>query len=184
MANEAHPPPSTVRDIFEQPGAPQLLGAYERIVRTIYTLDEQTVFEELNAKLRFSKAANRMEYGELVDAIEEATQLANKASLLHVNARVALETYLADVEVMRADMRDRARADLEGDKRKNEGKGKAITDADLRARMAGMYPDDFRSVEVRTAKAEGAIKHLGQLHDRWVERVRVLDAILRTSRKI
>ena len=171
---------------LDQPGGAGLPPGYQRIVTTIFTIDEERVFDELARKLKFDRPASRLEYGDLADALEEASQLAWKASQLSVNAKAALESYLAEVTVLRSDMRDKARGELEGAKEgkaKGESKGKAITDADIVSHMAGMFPDQFRDIEQRITRAEGAVKHLSNLADRWVERVKVLDALIRTSRK-
>ncbi len=184
----AESPVAAVREATgqDEPGGASMSAGYQRIVNTIFTIDEERVFDELTRKLSFGKPGSRMEYADLADAIEEGSSLAWKASQLHTNAKAALEGYLSEVEVLRADMRDKARADLEAGKagkEKGESKGKAITEADITARMAGMFPDEYRTTEARKVRAEGAVKHLANLMDRWAERVKVLDAMIRTSRK-
>ncbi len=162
---------------------PQIPGGWQRIVTTIFTLDERAIFERVTAFLSFDGPAHRKEYGELIDELDRATEIANDASLLRENAKAALSTFEADVEVWQADQRHQARAALEADKRANDGKGKQITEGDVLAKMAALFPDDYRATAEKLARAKGAVAHLDQLHARAVDRFKALDAMVRGSRK-
>jgi hypothetical protein len=164
------------------PGEPKLPAGYARIVRSVFKIDEEKVFAQATERLRFAKRAHLVEYGEIIDALDEASEIATHVSQLRVNAKAVLKSYKADVEVLRADMRAKAVAALQAEK--PEKGGKTITDADVVARMAGAFPDEYRRQEELIAKVEGTVAFLDQLVEDWGARRRELEGMMRTSRRV
>ncbi len=186
-----HGYPPSEEFVHDASGDPQLGGEWERIITTIFTIDERKTFDRLTSELSFGDGAHRREYSEIFDALDIATTRTDEASRLYVNAKVALATYLAEVASYESDMREQARTSLEDAKQakasvkgaKGSG-GKAITEADVVARMAKIFPDEYRRIETTKARAEEAVGHMKRLLERWEERTRALDAMLRSSRKM
>lgn len=163
-------------------GGPTLGSGWDRIVTTTYRIDPVVLHERVKAGIR-PIGAERAEYPELVKALDEASSIADDASLLAVNGRLVLRQYEADLEALQADMRAQATAKLQSEK-ESGSRSKAITDADVVGKMAAMFPDEYRRQTAALEKAKGTVKHLDQLQERAVERVRALDGMVRSSRKV
>jgi hypothetical protein len=122
-----------------------------------------------------------MGYIELAEELDDAARLHRDASKLHAHAKVTLADFEADCEVMRGDMRTQAIAQLKAEK--EEKGGKQITDGDVTARMALLFPDEYRRQEGLKAKAKATIAHLETLVKVWELRRREIDTMLRECRK-
>jgi len=163
-------------------GQPTMGDAYDRISTRIFRVDVLSEYEELEAALRFGKPASRAEYGELIDALDEATDNARRAHLILVNAKVALEGFELDQTIVMSDMRAQATNALEREKESGARK-KAITEADVEAWMASNFADEWRSAAERRAKAKRMVEHLERLSDLWRTRCQALDTMVRTARR-
>lgn len=161
-------------------GKPQLPAAYGRIVKTTFAFDPDKVFEALNDKLAFDKPLHEMGYLELTAKLDEAARLHRDASRLHAHAKVTLGRFDADCEVMQGDMRAQAVAQLKSEK---EAKGgKQITDGDVTARMATIFPDEYRRQESLRAESKATIGHLETMVKVWEMRRRELDTMVKECR--
>ena len=178
------PAPLVSEVIAQESREPQVGGEWDRIITSIFTLDERKTFDTLTEELSFGDGAHRREYAEIFDALDMATRRTDEASRLYASAKVTLAQYLAGVAEYEGDMREQARGALESAKEGKGGKGKAITEADVTAKMAKMFGDEYRRVEVTRARAEEAVAHMKRLLERWEDRGRFLDAMLRSTRKL
>lgn len=163
---------------------PRLPGGWGRIVRTVYRIDEEQAFAQLSIVSFGARKPSRMEYGELVDALDECSEKIVLASMLKENASVILRLYELDVEALRAPMRSEARKELNDEKEAAKGKGKAITNDDVISLVVEKWPDEWRRQEENLARTKGAVEHAGVLLTRWTSRARELDGIIRTIRKV
>ena len=168
----------------------ELPPAYARIVRRIFTLDVEDVFEKVTTGLRKrGTPAHRAEYGDVVDELDEASELTLNAHLLAANAAVTVARYEAELEVLQSDMRAQAIAALNNERTaataedKKAAKPKQITDADIESRMAGSYPGEYRRLQGLLAEAKAAKKFIESLPEQWGARRRELDGRVRTIRK-
>ena len=160
---------------------PDLHPAYGRIVRTMFAFDPDKIFDELNEKRRFGKPIKDMGYLELAEALDDAARMHRNASLLFADAQVKRAQFEADCEAIAGDMRTQASNALK--REKDEKGGKQITNGDVEARMASMFPDEYRRQNVLKAKIKATV---GQLEDdvKWWElRRREIDTMLRECRK-
>lgn len=160
---------------------PDLHPAYGRIVRTMFAFDPDKIFDELNEKRRFGKPIKDMGYLELAEALDDAARMHRNASLLFADAQVKRAQFESDCEAIAGDMRTQASNALK--REKDEKGGKQITNGDVEARMASMFPDEYRRQNVLKAKIKATV---GQLEDdvKWWElRRREIDTILRECRK-
>lgn len=158
-----------------------LPAAYGRIVHTTFAFDPDKVFDTLNERLRFKKPMREMGYVDLAEELDDAARLHRDASRLHAHAKVTLAEFEADCEAMRGDMRTQAVTQLKAEK--EEKGGKQITDGDVTARMATIFPDEYRRQERLKAQAKATIGHLETLVKVWELRRRELDTMLRECRK-
>lgn len=170
--------------IAKNSAEPQVGGEWDRIITWIFTLDERRTFETLTEELSFGENAHRREYAEIFDALDLATRRTDEASRLYASAKVTLAKYLGQVAEYEGDMREQAREGLEREKEAKKKGTKTITEADVIARMAKMFGDEYTRVETTKAQANEAVKHMERLLDRWVDRTRSLNTMLHTSRKL
>jgi hypothetical protein len=184
-------PPARATDEIPPLGAlagkrDELPPAYARIVRRLLSVDVEDAFEKATTGLRRGTTkAHRAEYGDLVDELDEASELTLLAHQLAASALVTVARYEADLEVLRSDMRAQAVAALSSERgpvAKGEGK-KTITDADVEARMAGSYPGEYRRLQTLLAEAKAAQKFVAALPEQWAARRRELDGRVRSVRK-
>lgn len=181
---DEQPAPLVSEVIAQESREPQVGGGWDRIITSIFTVDERRIFDELTEELSFGDAAHRREYSEIFDALDLASRRTNEASTLYAAAKVTLAQYLAGVAEYEGDMREQARNALESAKEGKGGKGKAITEADVTSKMAKMFGDEYRRTQVTKARAEEAVGHMRRLLERWEDRGRFLDAMLRSTRKL
>lgn len=192
----AAPPGSATRAADELPPLGALAGkrdelppTYARIVRRLLTVDVEDAFEKVTAGLRRgTQKAHRAEYGDLVDELDEASELTLLAHQLAASAAVTVARYEADLEVLQSDMRAQAKSALNRERAESEGdkkapKPKQVTDADVVSRMAGSYPAEFRRLETLLAEAKAAQKFIVALPEQWAARRREVEARVRTVRK-
>jgi hypothetical protein len=121
-----------------------------------------------------------MGYLELSEALDEAARLHRDASRLHAHAKVTLAVFEADCDAMSGDMRTQASNQLKAEKEKNGGK--QITDGDVTARMASLFPDEYRRQTRMKAEAKASAGDLENLVEIWKMRRREIDTMLRECR--
>lgn len=183
----APPPIDALLDSGARPGDPELPAPFARIVRRVFELDVEDAFQRCTDGLRETRrGASRLEYGELVDMLDKASELAMTAAALDAASAVTVARYEADLEVLRSDMRTQAIASLSAERSTVEKgtKSKQITNEDVEARMAGMHPAEYRRLVELLAKARAARGFIKTLPDQWGARRREIEAMLRTSRKL
>ncbi len=182
------PPPIDALISGALPGDPELPPAFARIVRRVFDLDVEDAFERASEGLRRTRrGASRLEYGELVDLLDQASELALLAAQLDAASAVTVARYEADLEVLRSDMRTQAIASLSAERSTAGEKGaktKQITNEDVEARMAGQHPAEYRRLIDLLARAKAARAFVKTLPEQWGARRRELEAMLRTSRKL
>jgi hypothetical protein len=155
-------------------------NGWGRIVRTVFRIDEEDAFAKLS-RVRFEKEASRLEYGELVDALDACSEHIVLASQLLQNAKVVRRMYELELDAIRAPMRKQAKKELGDEKVKGSG---AITLDDINARIIELWPDEWRRQEENIARVKGSVDHVEELLERWKMRARELDGLVRTSRKV
>jgi hypothetical protein len=162
-----------------------------RIVRRIFTLDVEDAFERVTRGLREGKnPAHRAEYGDVVDELDEASELNMLAHQLAANAAVTVARYEADLEVLRSSMRAQAVASLNEERERavkasetRAPKPKQINESDVESRMAASFPGEYQRLATLLAEAKQAAKFIAALPDQWGARRRELDGRVRTIRK-
>jgi hypothetical protein len=170
-------------------------GPYERIVTTVFDLPEpHQEFERLRTELQLTDVrASSASYGQVVDALDQAEKNAQSAVELKVNFEAVQKAFEMDALVISGPLRERAKETLEQEKRDEFEKqkavhgskaptGKQITEADVEACLASMFPDEARVLAQRGAEAKGALEATKSLAERWAERARDLRMMVSTVR--
>lgn len=185
-----HPP-----DVVGGTTMPALPPPYQRIVTHVFDMpapDEQFLRLRQELDLGTIKPSNAS-YGDVVDALDQAEKNAQAAVELLANFKVALAAFEMDALATRGPLRERAkerlaeirREEFEANKAQMGSKasaGKQITEADVDAALASMFPDEARELDIRRAQAKGACDSAESLVYRWAERARDLREMVRTIR--
>lgn len=154
---------------------------YDRIIERVFATKPWETYEPLEKDLRLTGEAHRADYATLVDALDRCQDNSREAHRLFVSAKVAFARYEADAVVLLTDMRKQALAALDSDKAAGKH-GKQITEADIESRIAALFPDEWRAIEDRRAKAKAMVSHLERLSELWKERSRDLRVMIETRR--
>ncbi len=158
------------------------MGEHQRIVDHLFDLPHpMEIYEKVRRGLSFGGRASTLGYGDLVDALDEAETLAEEASRLNANMKVALRSFELDADVIRGAIRAEARDDLERQRAIAGTKG-VLTIADIEAAMASKYPDEYRDLELRHAKAKRSCDAIETLADLARDRARDLRQMVAKAR--
>ena len=154
---------------------------YDRIIEHVFTVAPWESYEQLEEGLKIGEAS-KADYATVCDALDSAEDNARQAHRLFVAARVTRERFEMDADVILAGMREEATMSLQAEKAKGD-RSKAITDADVVARMISLFPDQYRATEEKKLRARKAVEHLEVFAELWKNRPRTLAAIITTMRR-
>lgn len=146
---------------------------YERIVEHVFAIDPWGSYEPLELGLKLPGPAHAANHAMLVDALDQCEDNAREAHRLFVSAKTVVDRFEFDSKVLSVDMRDQAVATLQAEKEGGQ-RSKQITDADVEFRIAALFPDEWRRLEERRAKARRMVAHMERLAELWRERSRDL----------
>lgn len=146
-----------------------------RIFETLFEVDIWEDFKRLKSALRVGE--KHRDYATLMKALDDAEDNARLAHSLFVNAKLITERFEADALLIEAGMRKEANGALQAEKA--EGKrSKSITDADVVAQCATMYPDEWSRLQVERRQHKLTVSHLEHLVTCWTSRCRSLQTMV------
>lgn len=158
----------------------QLPVGYQRIVESIHVPDPEAEYARLERALTVGE--QRTDYGSLNAALDRAEDNARAAHRLYLAAKLQRERYELEAEPVIGAMRDQATAKLEQEKVAGTRK-KQITDADVRAYAATMFPDEWTAQQMALSQVQAMEKMLERLADLWLRRCSSLATMLSSLRK-
>jgi len=147
----------------------------ERIVEEVFVRDLYAEWKELEAGLTVGE--KRSEHAYAVRELDLAANRAYRAHRLYLTARAAREEWEAENETIFGAMMAKASHELEVEKEAGTRK-KQITDADVRAKVATLFPDEWQAQERRRRKVELTVKSLERLAELWMGKCRDLQALV------
>lgn len=154
-----------------------MLGAgFDAIVETLFKFDAEAAYERIKKSLQLDMKPSRAEYGMLVNALDEAEEIARLSLQMLANCKLARKSLEAEVEVLEGSMREEAQKQL-----RNEGINKP-TIADVQARMVRNYHDTYRHLQEKKAKASATLDYIEGLTKVTQERARDLRAMVSQGR--
>lgn len=161
--------------------------AYKRIVSSTFDIpDPDKEYARIRATLKLGTRASRADYGEMVDALDEAEETTMAAMELYIHAKVALEDYEIYADMRGGAMREQAITILQSakaDLKKDSGtSGKQITDADVRMTMARIFPEEYRALEKDRSQNKHTVDLIKELVERCRERCRDLRSMVGKAR--
>lgn len=155
---------------------PDLQRGFQTVVRDLYA-------DGYNVEAEWKKISQGLE---LKDPLSPAAilrdansreALALAAGKLYVVAKVEVNAYLRETEATVGALREQATASLE--KLKATGvRTKQITEADVKAEAARLYPDEWEEINRRREQAEGMLTQLGLLSALAQSRCRTITNML------
>tara|TARA_Y100000034_G_scaffold121344_1_gene165431 strand:+ start:206 stop:811 length:606 start_codon:yes stop_codon:yes gene_type:complete len=159
---------------------PSMGGGFDKIVEHVFELDDpEQVFGQLVEKLKIHDALTP---GALQMALNQAEDTARLAHQLFVGTKVDFARFEIDCAEVYAALRDGATAELQAEKDAGE-RSKAITKDDVTGRVATMYPDEYREISERKAKAEATLEHMKRLAELWQSRCYSVSNMLSAGRR-
>jgi hypothetical protein len=180
LNDELKKPPPLFASAQGTAGVPALTPAMESIVESVYDTDIQASYSELEKML--SIGDQRADYATVLRHIDNAETNARKAHKLFMGAKLELEKWELDSAAVLSKMRAAAVEALEEEKIRGDRK-KQITNPDVDAQIAAMYPDEWRHQRIKRERIKGTVASLENLSDLWLVRCKTLSSILSTLRK-
>ncbi len=154
---------------------------FAQVVETLYQeMDAVQEFKRLSEQLEVGD--DRADYGSVNKHLDRAETNARKAHKLFLQAELEQKRFTLVNDVVGGKLRDDAYLTLQSEKDNGDRK-KAITDADVVARMSVLFPDEMRSQEEKKLKVKGMVEHCEHLTDLWKSRCKSLQTMLTQIRK-
>lgn len=151
------------------------------IETTFEMVDPAAVYAELTAAL--DKRRDALTPGTIREQLADASRLYREAHRLYIVARHDQERFDNEHTIVFATLREEAKTELEAEKSVGKLK-KAITDGDVTARMARMYPDEFTTMQDRAIRGRKMVEHLKHLVDVFKNRMRALATLAGTREEL
>jgi hypothetical protein len=169
----AKPPP--VEFPSAQPAvSTDLQLAFERIVESVMVKDVEGTYATLQQQLEIGE--DRQDHGRVMASLDRAETNARAAHNLWMTAKVEARRWELDSEVVNAAAREKAMKDLQCEK-ESGARTKQITDADVKARAALLFPDEVRSQELKRARVRALEASMQNLAEVWASRCRTLSTL-------
>ena len=131
-------------------------------------------YERLEKALRVGEG--RAEHGTVAKHLDDAEHNARRAHRLWQAAILERRRWEMDNDVVFSAMRSEATRSLQHEKEQGT-RTKQITDADVEARIASLFPDEWRKQEVQRARVKSMVDSMQNLTELWASRCRSLQTI-------
>lgn len=164
-----------------QPEARPLPDWFERTIETTWLRDEEIVPTTKKLRDELALFDSRAEHGQLMRSNDLAEHNRHLAFRVYLTAKLELDGWEKKNEVSFATLRSEANRTLQAEKERGF-RNKSITDADVVAKMAEMFPDDWEAQESRRLRAKLTLDMLQDLFNAWESRCRTLNVMLTKSR--
>lgn len=175
--------PKNLEELHQSIGA-LTMGTHARIVDTLFDMPDPMVeYQAIRNSLTFGGRASSMSYGQLVDALDDAQAIAERASRLLANAKITHDAFKLDALVVEGVLREEAVADLQ-EQKSSGARSKQITNDDITSVMAQKFSDEYRALELKKGKAKRMVDAIEQLYDRATNRAGDLRTMVAKSREV
>ena len=173
-------PPRVPKNPFQWPSAHRRAEETEvrddlrKVVESIFLDDIHGTWKELEKALQLGD--NRSEHAYVVMALDKAPARADRAHRLYLTAKLARDKWEAENEAVWGAMWTAATNALQSEKDAGT-RSKQITDADVKARVGVMFPDEYRAQTERRRAIELTVRALERLAEIWLKRTGNIDAL-------
>lgn len=158
------------KDIFQGadgqsgfPKAPDMQRGFQTIVKDLFD-DGYDVVEEYTACKEAMVIKDALTPERLKRAANEQEDISLRAHRLYIVGKVEVSAYMRETEAVYGAIRDAAIQHLEQQKA-NKTRTKQITDADVKAEAARLYPDEWADICTRRDRAEAMLSQLQRLSE-------------------
>lgn len=150
---------------------PAFSGSMSRVIETVVAkaqklLDDPATFERLERALKVEGAGTPEQVRQALNLIHET---AADAHLVMLAAKSEFERWEHASRVYEGPMRDAAVKSLQADKASGK-MSKVIGEADIRARIAKLFPDEYRAQEDNRLRAEMVVKQFERVAELLAKR--------------
>src|SRR5574341_1251099 len=138
------------------PEIPKMAPKVQRVVTHVFNIDVADAYEKLEGELALDDALTPQAVRRALNRVERYAQLAHQ---LYIASKVEQEVFEVQSEKVLGAMRTQAVEKLSLEK---EAKlfTKQITEADIKLRMADMFPDEWDEIQARRLRFSGTVEHL------------------------
>lgn len=172
----APPPKKYAFPSAQKPGRdPDLREDLRQIVETHWIEDMHGSWLRIRGALKVGE--KRSHHGHLHTALDNARELANEAHALFVTAKLEAKRWENANEVTHGAMWAEASRALEYE-RETKVRSKAITDTDVRAKVATLYPDEWNAQELDREKVKLTVDRMSDLAKQANEKVEDIRTML------
>jgi hypothetical protein len=148
---------------------------YNRLIESVLReVDLGAEYDELERNLEVG--AERTQYGVIYEALDKAEGRARRAFSLAANAKIEHERVRLDQKEVDAELHRRAMEKLRED-------GDKTRIADVEAKIAELFPDEWRSGKMRVKRSEVSVEMCQKLGELWTQKVRSLQVMLSNVRR-
>lgn len=175
---------SKVEDLVHKPKRPRpftgripkLKASYERIVEKVFDLkDPVGEYALLEREMKLEESLSPQVIKRALNLSEDYGRRANK---LLQNAVLANKLLELEMEPIEAALRAEALRELQ--KLKDAGEfSKQIAEKDVTSEISASWPDEWRVICDRRARAEGMLKYLRRVSELWHDRNKTLGSMNR-----
>lgn len=151
----------------------------QRIVENVFVRELFKEWKELEASLDIGE--KRSEHSYAKEALDKAAGRAYRAHRVYLTARNLRDTWELENEVIFGAMWSEATRSIQ--KEKEDGiRRKAITNDDIKRRVATMFPDEYQAQEKKRRELKAAVESLERLAEIWVGKQRDAAALVGKNR--
>jgi len=144
------------------------------IIEKIVVAEPLKEYEALEAALHLGDKIG--DHGAVARSLDKAESFARRAHRLWQAAALERRRWERDNEVVFAAMRSMATRSLQSEK-EQKVRSKQITDADVEARVASLYPDEWREQEGKRDRMKSMVDSMQNLAEVWMSRCRTLQTL-------
>jgi hypothetical protein len=157
----------------ELPELPEYSPGFSTIVEKTFDIDIAAEYAILEDQIVINDALTPQT---IRTALNKTEDNARRAHQIYVAAKVEHELYEIEAAKVEAAMREIVIKEMSADKAVKI-RSKQISEADVAARMALSFPDEYVAIVSRRSKARQAVEHLKRLADLWQTRSRTLNSL-------
>lgn len=155
------------------PPLPEMRDGTMRVVERVLDLDIEEAYARLEGQLTIDDALTPQA---VRVALNRADANAELASRMYATAKVEFDAWEFESTKVEAAMRRAAIEDL-GLAKEMGMHRKQITEGDVAARCAALYPDEYVAIVTRRSRAKTTLEHLKKLVEFWQSRCRTLTSL-------
>lgn len=163
----------TSHEEVEVPDMPRYSPGLDRIVEKTFDLNIDAEYDSLEGQLVINDALTPQT---IRTALNKAEDNARRAHQIYVAAKVEVDLFEIEASKVEAAMRESVIKEMSADKAVKI-RLKQISEADVQARMALSFPDEYVAIVSRRSRAKQTVEHLKRLSDLWVIRCRTLNSL-------